>query len=99
MRRAVFAPSFDREVEDIGVAMEERFGAAARRKFLVDLRETCALVVSFPGVGKRNHGYETTLLGFVFRLNWIFFEYDANEVRFLHIRDGRMDKEDQTFVG
>ncbi len=99
MRRAIFAPSFDHEVENIGVAIEERFGAAVRREFLVDLRQTCGLVVSFPGIGKGDHGYEAPLLGFVFRRNWIFFEYDADEVRFLHIRDGRMDKEDQTFAG
>jgi plasmid stabilization system protein ParE len=99
MRRAIFAPSFDREVEDIGVAIEERFGKAVRREFLVGLRQACALVVSFPGIGKRDHGYETSILELTFRLNWIFFEYDAEQVRFLHIRDGRLNKDDQTFAG
>ena len=35
-------------------------------------------------MGKTNHNYPTSLAGFVFRLNWIFFEYDDEQVRFLH---------------
>jgi hypothetical protein len=30
-------------------------------------------------------------------MNWIFFEYDDDEVRFLHILDGRRDKNSITF--
>jgi plasmid stabilization system protein ParE len=97
MRRAIFAPSFDREAEDIGAYIEERFGKAARHEFLVALREVCSLVLEFPGTGKGDHGYETSLSGFVFRLNWIFFEYDEEEVRFLHIRDGRMNRDGLVF--
>ena len=98
MRRSVFAPSFDREVEDIGVYIELRFGEAARRDFIESLRETCARIAEFPGIGRREHGYATTALAFVFRMNWVFFSVTADEIRFLHIRDGRMEKAGQSFV-
>jgi plasmid stabilization system protein ParE len=97
MRRIVFAPSFDREVEEIGAYVEERFGEAARRKFIDDLLATCSLIASFPGIGINDHGYTTPLAAFVFRVNWIFFDYDAEEVRFLHIVDGRRAKDSMRF--
>jgi plasmid stabilization system protein ParE len=53
MRRIVFAPPFDREVEDIGVDVEERFGEAARYEFIADLMATCSLLASFPGMATR----------------------------------------------
>ena len=97
MRRIVFAPSFDREVEDIGVYIELRFGEAARRDFIEGLRDTCARIAEFPYIGRREHGYATTALAFVFRVNWVFFSVSEDEVRFLHVRDGRMDKAGQAF--
>ena len=87
MRRISFAPSFDQEVEDIAVYIEQTFGEAARREFLADLMATCWLIALFPRMGKDDHGYRTPLAGFVFRMNWIFFDFDADEVRFMHIVD------------
>ena len=92
MRRIVFAPSFDREVEDIGVDIEEHFGDAARYEFIADLMATCTLLASFPSMATERHGYDTSLVGFVFQLNWIFFDQDTVEVNFLHIIDSRRDK-------
>ncbi len=92
MRRIVFAPSFDREVEDIGVYIEETFGAASRGEFVTDLMAICTLIADQPGIGTPDHGYSTLLAGFVFRMNWVFFDYDAEEIRFLHIVDGRRNK-------
>ena len=92
MRRILFAASFDREVEDIGVYLEERFGEPMRRRFLADLASTCDLIARFPGLGMASHGYQTHLMAFVFRQNWIFFDYDDDSVQFLHIVDARRDK-------
>jgi plasmid stabilization system protein ParE len=92
MRRVVYAPSFDQGAEDIGVYIEETFGEQARRNFLSDLTDTCLAIASEPKIGLHDHGYATSLLGVVFQVNWIFFEYDQQEVRFLHIIDARRDK-------
>ena len=92
MRRIVFAPSFDREVEDIGVDIEERFGEAARHEFIADLMATCTLLASFPGMATGRHGYDNPLVGFVFQMNWILFDQDTDEVRFLHIVNSRREK-------
>lgn len=97
MRRAVFAASFDRDAEAIGIYIERQFGERVRREFVADLARTCANLAAFPGMGHGGHGYPTALRGFVFRLSWVFFEYDDNEVRFLHMRDSRMNKPDQLF--
>lgn len=94
MRRIVYARAFDQEVEDIGVYIQERFGEAARRGFVADLAETCTAIASFPGIGTAHHGHDTSSIGFVFRKNWIFFEYDDDQVHFLHIVDGRRHKPD-----
>jgi plasmid stabilization system protein ParE len=93
LRRILFAPSFDREVEEIGTFIEERFGEAARLAFIDDLMATCSLIASFPSIGIDKHGYATPLAGFVFRVTWIFFDHDAEEGRFLHIVDGRRAKD------
>jgi plasmid stabilization system protein ParE len=74
------------------VDVEERFGEAARYEFIADLMATCSLLASFPGMATDRHGYVTSLVGFVFRHNWIFFDHDPVEVRFLHIVDSRRDK-------
>jgi plasmid stabilization system protein ParE len=92
MRRIVFAPSFDQEVEDIGIYIEERFGEAARRLFVAELADLCTTIASVPGIGTTHHGYDTSSVGFVFRQNWVFFQYDEEHVHFLHIVDGRRHK-------
>jgi plasmid stabilization system protein ParE len=97
MRRIQFAPSFDQELEDIGLLIEERFGETARDEFVDDLRDTCLAIAESPGIGLGDHGYATSLLGFVFRINWVYFEYDEVEVRFLHIIDARRDKGEVAF--
>jgi len=38
-----------------------------------------------------SHRYRNSLAGFVFRTNWIFFDYDDQEVRFMHVVDGRRE--------
>jgi len=43
-------------------------------------------------MGKLDYDYPTALSGFVFRMNWVFFEFDDNEVRFMHIVYGRREK-------
>lgn len=50
MRRIVYAPSFDREVEDIAVYIEEQFGERVRREFIADLAKLCQNVASFPAL-------------------------------------------------
>src|ERR1700676_3951095 len=97
MRRVVYAPSFDQGAEDIGVYIEETFGEQARRRFLSNLADTCLAIAGEPDSGLRDHGYATSLLGVVFQVNWIFLEYDEQEVRFLHIIDARRDKPNVTF--
>jgi plasmid stabilization system protein ParE len=99
MRRIVFAPSFDQEVEDIGILIEQRFGERSRDEFVMALQHTCLAIAESPGLGLPDHGYTTSLLGFVFRVNWIFFEYDQAEVRFLHIVDARREKGNVRFAG
>jgi plasmid stabilization system protein ParE len=97
IRRVVYAPSFDQGVEDIGVYIEETFGEQARQSFLSKLADTCLAISGEPDIGLRDNGYTTSLLGVVFQVNWIFFEYDEQDVRFLHIIDARRDKPDLPF--
>ena len=97
MRRAFFAPSFLRELEDSLVYIEEQFGESVRRGVRDELADTCTLLCRLPALGKTEHNYATSLAGFVFRVNWIFFEYDDEQVRFLHIIDGRRDKKSIAF--
>ena len=92
MRQIIFAPSFGREAEDIGVYIEESFGDAARWKFLKHLSDTCVRIAEIPGLGVTDHGYEIGSAGFVFDQNWIFFEYDDDNIHFLHIVDTQRHK-------
>ncbi len=92
MRRVVIAPSFDKEAEAIGAAIEERLGEDARRTFVADLTRICILVSALPGMGTIRHRYDTRFAGFVFGPNWIFFDFDDHEVHFLHIVDARRDR-------
>ena len=85
MRRIVLAPSFDQEAEDIGVYIEERFGESSRREFVTELAAACTRLAALPRIGTFKHGYETPSAGFAFDQNWIFFDYDDDEVNFVHI--------------
>ena len=97
MRHAIFAPSFDREVENIAIYIDEHFGESARYQFVADLMSVCALLVTVPGIGKMDHEYATNLAGFPFRQNWILFETNGDEVRFLHIVSARRSKNSISF--
>jgi plasmid stabilization system protein ParE len=92
MRRIIFAPSFDQEAEDIGVYIEERFGESARRDFVIELSAVCIRLATLPRIGTIKHGYETPSAGFAFGQNWIFFDYDDDEMNFIHILHNRRDK-------
>ena len=48
----------------------------ASDEFIANLMAVCALIASFPGVGKTDHDYATYLAGFPFKHNWIFYEAD-----------------------
>jgi plasmid stabilization system protein ParE len=97
MRRVVIAPSFDREAENIGIAIEQRFGQKARRDFVASLEHLCQVIATLPGIGKTQHGYKTKLVGFVLGPNWVFFEFDDAEIRFLHIVDARRNRRGISF--
>ena len=99
MRRIVYAPSFDREVEDIAVYIEEQFGERVRREFIADLAKLCQNVASFPGIGLAHHGYPIACLAVVFRKNWVFFDYDDEKVEFLQIADASRYKSNIDFSG
>jgi len=92
MRRVVFAASFVDDADTIASYIESNFGISRADVFIEDLDRFCALIADNPGLGRTSHGYETTLFGVVYDLNWIFFQYDDDEVRFIHIVDGRRDK-------
>lgn len=92
MRRAIFAASFVDDADDIARYIEENFGRVRADRFIAELSRFCDLISDSPGVGRVNHGYSSTLHGVVFDLNWIFYEYDETEMRFVHIVDGRRDK-------
>jgi plasmid stabilization system protein ParE len=92
MRRVIYAASFVDDADKIASAIEARFGKSRADAFIDDLNRFCELVTSQRGVGMPNHGYDTPLYGVVHDLNWIFFQFDAVEVRFVHIVDGRRRK-------
>ena len=97
MRRIVLAPSFDREAETIGAAIEERFGDQARRNFVADVARLCTLIAELPRIGTALHGYNTKLAGFAFDQNWIFFDFDDESVHFLHIVNAKRDRRKLSF--
>ena len=92
MRQIVIAPSFDGEAEDIGVYIEGRFGESARRDFVDALGATCSRIATVPRIGTFEHGYDTLSAGFALEHNWIFFDYDDDEMNFIHILHSRRDK-------
>jgi plasmid stabilization system protein ParE len=92
MRQIVFAPAFEQEAEDIGVYIEERFGERTRQEFITELSKTCARIASLPHMGTAHHGYETASVGFVFDQNWLFFDFDDQNVHFLHLVASKRDR-------
>ena len=92
MRRIIFAPSFDQEAEDIGVYIEGSFGESARGDFVDALRATCSRLATLPRIGTFKHGYHTLSAGFALDHNWIFFDYNDDEVNFVHIVPSSRDK-------
>lgn len=92
MRRIVFSLSFSREADDIAVYIDEQFGENARDEFIAGLMTVCALITNFPGMGKTDHDYATDLAAFPFKHNWIFYEADPHQVRFIHIVPSRRNK-------
>ncbi|MFA6207242.1 MAG: type II toxin-antitoxin system RelE/ParE family toxin [Methylocystis sp.] len=97
MRRVVYAASFVEDADKIAQYIELQFGASHADAFINDLSRFCELVATQPRVGKRNHGYDTTLHGVVHDMNWIFFQFDDAEARFIHIIDVRRRKNSIAF--
>lgn len=97
MRRIVFAPSFDEEFFAISLSIQTRFGARAADEFEARVQRIAQTLAHSPLVGTQQHGYPTTLYAHVLTPNWIFYRFTDTEVHFLHIRDGRRNKDGQTF--
>ena len=97
MRQVFFAPSFDEEFIALSISIEARFGARAADEFEAKVRSLAETLSHAPMIGTRHHGYPTTLYAFVQYPNWIFYRFTDAELHFLHIRDGRMEKETQSF--
>ena len=97
MRRIVFAPSFDEEFFAISLSIQTRFGSRAADEFEARVQRIAQTLADAPSIGTREHGYSTTLYAHVLTPNWIFYRFTDTEVQFLHIRDGRRAKDDQTF--
>lgn len=92
MRRPVYTATFVGDADKIARYIETQFGITHADAFIDDLNRFCELVASQPGLGKQNHGYDTTLYGVVHDGNWILFQYDDDEARLIHIVDGRQHK-------
>lgn len=97
MRRIVLAPSFDDEFFRISHYIDINFGPDAADSFEDRFRRMAITLAHSPRIGTAAHGYPTGLYGFVLGLSWVFYRFDEDEIVFLHIRDGRMDKDRQKF--
>ena len=92
MRRVVIAPSFDREVEAIGLLPGKNgFGKRPDATSSPNSPNVCPdrLCSEY---GNMRHGYDTKLVGFVINQSWIFVDFNDEEVRFLHIVVAKRDK-------
>ena len=97
MRRIILAPSFDGEFLELAVYVEGRFGEAAANAF-EDRFRSLAITLSYsPLIGTTLHGYPAALHGFVMAPCWVFYKFTNEVIVFLHIRDGRMNKQSQNF--
>lgn len=92
MRRIVYAASFVDDADRIAAYIETKFGADRADLFIAELNRFCQNVATQPGLGRANHGYRTPLLGIVYDRNWIFFNHDDAEIRFLHMVEGMRRK-------
>ena len=92
MRRVIYADSFVDDADTIAADIESRFGARYADAFRDDLDWFCEVVASQPRIGKQDHGYGTTLYGIPHNVNWIFFQFDDAEARFVHIVASRREK-------
>ncbi len=92
MRRVIYADSFVDDADRIAAEIESRFGARHADAFRDDLNWFCEVVASQPRIGKQDHDYDTTLYGIPHDKNWIFFQFDDAETRFVHIVATRREK-------
>ena len=97
MRRVIYADSFVDDADRIAADIESRFGALYADAFRDDLDWFCEVVASQPRIGKQDHGYGTTLYGIPRNVNWIFFQFDDAEVRFVHIVASQREKRGMHF--
>ena len=97
MRSVVFAPSFDAEFSDILNYVEDRFGVKSADQYQAKLTRTTLNLAHMPMIGTQDHGYGTVLFAILLYPNWIFYRFTDEEVHFLHIRGGRVDKVGQRF--
>ncbi|MGO4872673.1 MAG: hypothetical protein ACLPGW_19070 [Roseiarcus sp.] len=56
-----------------------------------------ALTHSQPRIAKQDHGYGATLYGIAHNVNWIFFQFDDAEARFVDIVASRREKRGMRF--
>jgi len=96
MREIILAPSFDEEFLFVLDYVEEHFGELIADQLEEYFKRTAHLLAQSPMIGKQEHGYPTELYGFVFGPSWIFYRFTDDKITFLHIRDGRMDKDGQS---
>ncbi len=92
MRRVIYADSFVDDADRIAAGIESRHGIRPADAFRDDLAWFCGIVASQPRIGKRNHSFDTTLYGIPHGPNWVFFQFDDAEARFVHIVPSRREK-------
>ena len=97
MRDIILAPSFDEEFLAISVYLDRSFGALVADKFEERFRSFATALALSPRIGNTSHGYPTGLYAFVLAPCWVFYRFTETELIFLHIRDGRMNKETLVF--
>ena len=97
MRRIHLASSFDAEFLALAAHIKECFGGRVALEFADSFSQLAQALADTPGLGKTNHGFPTILYAVVFRTNWLFYRFTNDEIEFLHIRSGRMQKEDHWF--
>ena len=97
MRRVIYADSFVDDADCIAADIEARYGGRRADAFRDELDWFCGVVASQPRIAKTSHGYGTALYGIPHGVNWIFFQFDDEEARFVHIVNQRRLKSAITF--
>ena len=97
MRDIILAPSFDREFLEISAYLDTNFGTTVADKFEQRFQSFANTLAHSPAIGTTSHGYPTGLYAFVLYPCWLFYRFNDAELIFLHIRDGRMNKDTQVF--